>query len=90
MEMVNNFKVRNKFGLHARSAAKIVQLTNRYRSRLFLKKADHEVDASNILSILTLSCPKGTEIQARIIGDDSGAFMEELSELFKEKFGEDR
>ncbi|MCP4681508.1 MAG: HPr family phosphocarrier protein [Desulfobacterales bacterium] len=90
MELVNNFKVRNKFGLHARSAAKIVRLTNRYSARLFLKKAEHEVDGSNILSILTLSCPKGTEIQARIIGDDSEAFMEELGELFKQKFGEER
>jgi len=90
MEMVRRLKIRNSLGLHARAAAKIVELTDRYESNLFLKKDEHQVDGSNILSILTLACPKGTEMEVRIIGEDSEQFMMELDALFQGKFGENK
>ena len=90
MEMVRRLKIRNSLGLHARAAAKIVELTDRYESNLFLKKDGHQVDGSNILSILTLACPKGTEMEVRIIGEDSEQFMTELDALFQGKFGENK
>lgn len=88
MALVKKLKIRNDLGLHARAAAKIVELGNGHKSRLFLKRDDQEVDGSSILSILTLSCPKGTEIEARIVGEDSEDFMAELRELFERRFGE--
>jgi phosphocarrier protein HPr len=90
MEVVRKLKINNNLGIHARAAAKIVELANRYNSKLFLKKGDQEVDGGSILSILTLSCPKGTEVQARIEGEDSENFMKELNRLFEKKFGERR
>jgi 16S rRNA (cytidine1402-2'-O)-methyltransferase len=90
MESVKKLKIRNSLGLHARAAAKIVDLANRHESSLFLRKDDQEVDGSSILSVLTLSCPRGTELEARIVGEDAESFMEELSHLFAEKFGEPR
>jgi len=90
MELAKKLKIKNKLGLHARAAAKIVQISNQYESKLFLKKDNREVDGRNILSILTLSCPMGTEIEARVVGEDSENFMEKLSELFEQKFGEGR
>ena len=88
MELVRTIQIQNELGLHARAAGKIVELGNQYSSQLFLKKDGKEVDGSSILSILTLSCPKGTEIQAKIVGEDSEAFMEMLRDLFEQKFGE--
>ncbi|HIJ19897.1 MAG TPA: HPr family phosphocarrier protein [Deltaproteobacteria bacterium] len=90
METVRKLKIINDLGLHARAAGKIVDLAKQYRSQLILKKDGQEVDGSSILSILTLSCPKGTEMQARIIGVDSEDFMETLSRLFEQRFGEER
>ncbi|MCJ7810080.1 MAG: HPr family phosphocarrier protein [Desulfobulbaceae bacterium] len=90
MEKVRKLKIINDLGLHARAAGKIVDLAKQYRSQLILKKDGQEVDGSSILSILTLSCPKGTEMQARIIGVDSEDFMETLSRLFEQRFGEER
>jgi len=46
------------------------------------------VDGASILSILTLACPKGTEIEVRIVGEDSEELLAKLSELFELKFGE--
>ena len=90
MELFQKIRISNDLGLHARAAAKIVALGNQYKSQLYLRKDDREVDGSSILAILTLSCPKGTEIEARIVGEDSEAFMERLRELMDQKFGEGR
>jgi phosphocarrier protein len=89
MEMIKKIKISNDLGLHARAAAKIVSLAGQYESSLFLRKDGQEVDGSSILSILTLSCPKGTDIELRIEGKDSESFMEALTELIDRKFGED-
>lgn len=90
MELRKTLKIDNELGLHARSAAKIVALTSEYKADLYLKKENQEVDGSSILSILTLACPKGTEVEARAVGEDSEALMEALGKLFKQKFGESR
>lgn len=81
-------KVSNSLGLHARAAAKIVELVKQHDSRLYLRKDDQEVDGSSILSILTLACPKGTEVEARAEGKDSERLLEALENLFDDKFGE--
>jgi len=88
MELIKNLKIVNELGLHARAAARVVELTGQYRSKLFFKKGDHEVDGSSILSILTLACPRGSEIQARIVGEDAEELMEKLGELFQKRFDE--
>ncbi len=90
MELCKKIKIMNDLGLHARAAARIVELGKQYKSQLFLKRGEREADGSSILSILTLSCPKGTEIEARIVGEDSEAFMENLGQLLEQRFGESR
>ena len=74
--------------MHARAAAKIVALSREYESELFLSRDDHEVDGSSILSILTLACPKGTEIGVRVVGEDPEELMTKLTTLFEQKFDE--
>jgi phosphocarrier protein HPr len=88
MELKKELIIGNDLGLHARAAAKIVALSREYESELFLSKDGHEVDGGNILSILTLACPKGTEIEVRVLGEDSEELMTKLTALFEQKFGE--
>ena len=88
MELKKKLKIGNDLGLHARAAAKIVALSREYESELFLSKDGHEVDGGSILSILTLACPKGTEIGVRVVGEDSEELMTKLTVLFEQKFGE--
>lgn len=91
MDREKKLKIVNDLGLHGRAAAKIVELTRQYESKLYFKKdGNKEVDGSSILSILTLACPKGTEVVARAVGDDSEELLDSLSVLFKRKFGEDK
>jgi phosphocarrier protein len=88
MELVKRLRIKNDLGLHARAAARIVELSKKYQSSLFLGKDGKEVDGSSVLSILTLACPKGTEIEVRVVGEDSQVLLEKLNELFEAKFGE--
>jgi phosphotransferase system HPr (HPr) family protein len=88
MERIKKLKITNELGLHARSAAMIVGLAGQYKSKLFLSKDHCEVDGASIISILTLNCPKGTEVQARAVGEDSEQLLENLSRLFDRKFEE--
>jgi len=88
MEEIRSLKVINEFGMHARAASQIVRLAGKYKAKLFFKKDTRWVDGSSILSILSLACLKGSEIEARIVGKDVKGFMDELEGLFKGKFGE--
>jgi phosphocarrier protein len=88
MELVKKLRIENELGLHARAAAKIVALAGQYKANLFLKKEEQEVEGSSILSILTLACPRGTELVARATGEDSEMLLSALSSLFEQKFGE--
>ena len=91
MEHKKILKIENDLGLHGRAAAKIVELSRRFESELFFKKnGNKEVDGSNILSILTLSGNKGSEIEARAVGSDSKELIDNLSHLFETKFGENK
>jgi phosphocarrier protein len=88
MELVKKLRITNELGLHARAAAKIVALAGQYESNLLLRKGDHEVDGLSILSILTLACPKGTELEALAVGEDAEELLEALNDLFVQNFGE--
>ncbi len=89
MEIERELKINNSLGLHARAAAKIVELGKLFSSRLYLKKEDKEVDGEAILSILSLAFTRGTVVQVRIIGEDAESFMQALEELFLNNFGEE-
>lgn len=84
-----SFTISNKLGLHARAAAKLVQVTNQFQSRIRLLKNGQEADAKSILGILTLSCPQGTEIEVHAEGNDAAEAVKALALLIENKFGEE-
>ncbi len=82
-EHIKTVRVSNKSGIHARTAARIVETVSKSNSQLFIKKNDKEVEASNILSILTLDCPKGTELQLRAVGEDSKELLNRITKILQ-------
>ncbi|MFP3928209.1 MAG: HPr family phosphocarrier protein [Desulfobacteraceae bacterium] len=90
MERIKVFRISNELGLHARSAAKLVELAGKYNAGLYLSRDGNEVDGGSILSILSLACPKGTEITVRAVGEQADDLMAEVGRLFESKFGEPR
>lgn len=80
--------IKNKLGLHARAAVKLMNLSNRFVSSVRIEKDGNEVDGKSILGILTLAAVQGSEITIRVTGTDEAAAMEALVALVDDKFQE--
>ncbi len=80
--------VRNKMGLHARPAALIVQTANRYPCDVALVKDGQEVNGKSIMGVLMLAAAKGSTITVRTEGEQAGACVAALSDLFDKGFNE--
>jgi phosphotransferase system HPr (HPr) family protein len=80
--------IRNSLGLHARAAARIVELASQYESFISLEKDGNVVDAKSVLSLLTLECPMGSKVLLRAEGEDSCAAVQALTDLITNNFGE--
>ena len=80
--------IKNELGLHARSAAMIVRVLERYRSSVFLERDGNQVDARSLLDIHTLACPKDSRIVVRADGDDAREAVDSIEKLVEDKFGE--
>jgi phosphocarrier protein HPr len=80
--------VENRLGLHARPAMKITNLALQFQADLTLEKDTLQVNARDLLAILTLDCPQGTRLVLKACGPDAGEAALALGQLFARKFGE--
>ena len=90
MAVIKTFKITNELGLHARASAKIVNVSNKYKSKIFFERDGKEVNGKSLLGILTLACPCGGHITIRAEGVDADDAVESLGRLIEGKFGEKR
>jgi len=81
--------VKNKLGLHARAAVKLVNLANRFISSVTIEKDGNIIDGKSVLGTLTLAATKGSSITLRITGKDEEIALESLEALINDKFHED-
>ena len=82
--------IKQRLGLHARAAAKLVRVASAFQSQVQLRRLESDVtaDAKSILSVLMLAAGRGTELQASTDGVDEEAAMDAIERLFAEGFGE--
>lgn len=80
----------NKLGLHARPAALLVQATSKFKSDIYIKKNDMEVNAKSILGVMMLAAECGSILAVSVAGEDAEEAAREVVELFESKFGEDQ
>lgn len=83
-------EVTSRLGLHARAAANLVRVAERFRSKLTLRRPEGgpEADAKSILDILTLAASYGTRLKLVAIGDDENEALEAIVGLFSRAFDE--
>lgn len=56
----------NELGLHARAAAKLAKIALGARSRVWIRRESGRADASSVIDILTLACPRGTTVSLSV------------------------
>lgn len=80
--------LKNRLGLHARAAAKLVQAAASFQSKISITKDGDEVDGKSILGLLLLAAGKGAELLVRVEGPDEGPALAALRELVDRRFDE--
>jgi phosphocarrier protein len=74
----------HRLGLHARAAARLVQLSSQFQSSIVLFRSDSvnsvEADARSILSILLLSAGFGSRVSVRAQGIDEDDAVNSICE----------
>ncbi len=81
--------ITNRLGLHARAAAKLVQLANQFQSQVFISTERMSANAKSILGVLTLAASRDTPVTLEVDGPDEAEAMEKIEALIRGKFGED-
>jgi phosphocarrier protein HPr len=80
--------VQNKMGIHARPAAMIVRITNKFKAEVFVEKDEEQVNGKSIMGLMMLAAGKGSKVKFIATGDDAGAMLGEIEALFARKFDE--
>ena len=81
-------KIVNPLGLHARAAAKLVGLANKFKAEVYIGKDGQEVNGKSIMGVLLLVASIGSEITVSCDGDDAKECLQTLTELVNSGFGE--
>jgi phosphocarrier protein HPr len=79
----------NRLGLHARAAARLVHLANRFQCKITVAKGGSKVDGKSILGLLTLAASKGSRLKVSADGIDEAEALAELARLVRDRFGEE-
>jgi phosphocarrier protein HPr len=82
-------EVPNRLGIHARAAAKLVDLASRYESHIEVSRDGQVADAKSIMGVLLLCSQRGSQVTFRADGPDAEMALGALCELVRGGFGED-
>ena len=85
---IDHVVIVNKLGLHARAAAKLVQLSNQFSAHIVLEKDGQTADAKSIMDVLMLTGTKDSRLKVSAEGKDEEAAITEVVGLIQDKFGE--
>jgi len=80
--------VQNKMGIHARPAAMIVRITNKFKADVMVEKDDEQVNGKSIMGLMMLAAGKGSKVKFLATGADAAPMLDELDALFSRKFDE--
>lgn len=81
-------KIVNKLGMHARAAAKFVNLASSYSSQIELEKGSRRVNGKSIMGVMMLAAAKGSTIRLYAHGSDETEALKSLEDLVQQRFGE--
>lgn len=87
-ELSKQVTIVNELGLHARAAAKVAQIAQNGKAKLWIIKDGQKVDASSIIDILTLACAKGTQITITADNESDIHILNAVKEMVESGFEE--
>lgn len=89
-EVSSELTVQNKMGIHARPSAMIVRIANKYENcNLFISKDGEQINGKSIMGLMMLAAGRGSVLKITVTGEGGQSLIDELDELFKNKFDEE-
>jgi phosphocarrier protein HPr len=79
----------NVRGLHARAAARFVQLAETFQATISVSKDQTTVDATSIMGLMMLAAGPGSFIRVKAEGPQAEAAIAALAALVADRFGEE-
>ena len=83
-----SYTLKNRLGLHARTAARLAALLNEAKGDVWVEYAGRWVNGKSILGLLMLAAPMGTEFSVEVESPDAAAVLEAVGVLIDNRFGE--
>jgi phosphocarrier protein len=80
--------ITNQLGLHARAAARFVQLATQYQAQIRVERESRVMDGKSITGILLLAAARGSRLTISGEGPDEVAAVDALVRLVESGFGE--
>lgn len=78
----------NQLGLHARAAAKFVEVASRFTAEVTVTNADESVSGKSILGLMMLAAGQGTQLELVAVGPDAEEAIDALAALVADRFYE--
>lgn len=82
--------IKNRTGLHARAAAKLVETVSNFTSTVEISNGEKTVNGKSILSVMLLAASPGSELMLIIEGNDESEALQAITNLVENNFGEDQ
>jgi phosphocarrier protein len=83
-----DLKIVNRRGLHARAAAKFVELVGQFEASVTVSKDGQSVPGTSIMGLMMLAASLGCVISVQAEGADAAQALEALSGLVSSGFNE--
>lgn len=81
--------IQNKKGLHARAAAKFVNLAGQFDAEIQVQRNGQSVSGRSIMGLMMLAASPGTSILISAEGADAVQALDAMQELIDNKFEEE-
>jgi phosphocarrier protein len=78
----------NRRGLHARAAAKLVNIAERFTANVEVVRDDQSVSARSIMGLMMLGAGMGSTVELRAEGWDAHEALDAIAGLFEAGFNE--
>ena len=80
--------VQNKMGIHARPAAMIVRITNKFKADVLVERDEEQVNGKSIMGLMMLAAGKGSSLKFIVTGNGGEQMLSDMEALFARKFDE--
>jgi phosphocarrier protein len=87
-ELVREFEIVNKRGLHARASAKFVTMVSDFDAVVHVEKDGSKVGGDSIMGLMMLAASPGCCITVTASGAQAKDVLDALEALIADKFGE--